>query len=87
MLCSDRCPDGSQRAKLAGNNAGNAKKHLKFYHTIEYEDVESRDTANSDFMCRLLADRMRNEDASETVPDSESAGADYDDDDEQMMLK
>ncbi|KAH7702773.1 hypothetical protein AAVH_30063 [Aphelenchoides avenae] len=41
---------------------------------------------DSDFICRLIADRMRNEDASEAVSDAESAGAD-DDDYEEMMLK
>ncbi|KAH7712848.1 hypothetical protein AAVH_19797 [Aphelenchoides avenae] len=83
------CPDGSQHAKLAGNDAGNAKKHLNFYHTIEYENTPPQVflvDLGSDFICRLIADRMRNEDASETVSDAESAGAD-DDDYEEMMLK
>ncbi|KAH7710136.1 hypothetical protein AAVH_22579 [Aphelenchoides avenae] len=34
---------------------------------------------DSDFICRLIADRVRNEDASEAVSDAESAGADDDD--------
>ncbi|KAH7722170.1 hypothetical protein AAVH_10345 [Aphelenchoides avenae] len=42
MVCKV-CPDGSARGKLAGTNAGNAKKHLKSYHKVEHEDVESRD--------------------------------------------
>ncbi|KAH7699018.1 hypothetical protein AAVH_33882, partial [Aphelenchoides avenae] len=42
--------------------------------------------SDSDFICRLIADRMRNEDASEAVSDSGSAGAD-DDAYEEMMLK
>ncbi|KAH7709497.1 zinc finger BED domain-containing protein 1-like protein [Aphelenchoides avenae] len=41
---------------------------------------------DSDFICRLIADRMKNEDASEAVSDAEPAGAD-DDDYEEMMLK
>ncbi|KAH7721685.1 hypothetical protein AAVH_10763 [Aphelenchoides avenae] len=40
----------------------------------------------SDSICRLIADRMRNEDASEAVCDAECTGAD-DDDYEEMMLK
>lgn len=42
MVCK-LCPDGSARGKLAGTNAGNAKKHLKSYHKVEHEDVEARD--------------------------------------------
>ncbi|KAH7725637.1 hypothetical protein AAVH_06817 [Aphelenchoides avenae] len=41
---------------------------------------------DSDFICRLITGRMRNEDASEAVSDAESAGTD-DDDYEEMMLK
>ncbi|KAH7717715.1 hypothetical protein AAVH_14859 [Aphelenchoides avenae] len=41
---------------------------------------------DSDFTYRPIADRMRNEDASEAVSDAESAGAD-DDDYEEMKLK
>ncbi|KAH7694744.1 hypothetical protein AAVH_38204, partial [Aphelenchoides avenae] len=41
---------------------------------------------DSDFICRLIADRMRNEYASEAASGAESAGAD-DDDYEEIMFK
>ncbi|KAH7714503.1 transposase [Aphelenchoides avenae] len=72
MVCK-LCPDDSDRGKLKGTLAANAKKHLLHHHKVEHEDVVARD-ANR-IVAAVTATGSRKEEAPKYANPFEAAQA------------